>query len=182
MLGYTLHMFLTPDLCVREFTISPSMHIADFGAGSGAFTLALARVLTENGKVYAIEVQKELLTRIRTSAQKEGLTNVETVWGNIEKKGGSKLADHALDGVLVSNVLFQVPDRDGLLQEVFRVLKPGGKVYIIDWSDSFGGMGPTSDAVIGKNAARALIEKNHFTYEKDFDPGSHHWGMIFKKS
>lgn len=173
-------MFANPESNVRQFGLTPNMHVADLGAGSGAYTTALAEILT-NGKVYAVEVQKELLTRIKSEAEKRHLTNIEVVWGDIERAGGTKLGNNSMEGVLASNVLFQVEDKKGFLQEIYRILKPGGFLYLIDWADSYGGMGPTSDSVMSKDKARTFVESGNFTYDHDFNPGAHHYGMIFKR-
>ena len=69
------------------------MHVADLGAGSGHYTLAAAKKVGESGRVYAIEVQKDLLTRIKNLAQTEHINNVEVIWGDVENRGGTKLKD-----------------------------------------------------------------------------------------
>lgn len=173
-------MFANPESNVRLFGLTPNMHVADLGAGSGAYTTALAEILT-SGKVYAVEVQKELLTRIKSEAEKKHLTNIEVVWGDIERAGGTKLGNNSMDGALSSNVLFQVEDKKGFLHEIHRILKPGGMLFLIDWADSYGNLGPSSEAVMSKDKAREFVEGNNFTYSSDFNPGTHHYGMIFKR-
>src|SRR3989338_8715992 len=100
-------MFADPTSIVKQFGLSDHMRVADFGAGSGAYTFPMAEII-RNGKVYAVEVQKGLLVRIKGEAEKLHLPNVMPIWADIEKVGGIKLADRALDGVLTSNVYFQV--------------------------------------------------------------------------
>lgn len=175
-------MFADPSSNIQQFGLTPGMHIADLGAGSGAYSLPLAKAVSPNGKVYACEVQKELLTRMKNDATAEHITNIEYVWSNIEKTGGTKLADRSMDGALVSNTLFIVEDRPAFLAELKRILKPGGHVYFIDWSDAFGGMGPHPDHVITEPKAKELFAQFGFTPEKSIDVGAHHYGVIFKKS
>jgi ubiquinone/menaquinone biosynthesis C-methylase UbiE len=175
-------MFADPSSNVSKFGLAPGMHIADLGAGSGAYTIPAAKAVSPNGRVYACEVQKELLTRMKNDATAEHITNIEYIWSNIEKTGGSKLGDRSMDGVIVSNVLFIVEDRPAFLNEVKRILKPGGKVYFIDWTDAFGGMGPHPDHVITEAKAKELFAQYGFTAESSFDTGAHHYGVIFKKS
>src|SRR5258706_4684244 len=100
-------MFLDPTKVIEHLNITPNMVVADFGAGSGFYTLALARKLKgSNGKVYALEVQRDLLGRIRGAAEKEHLSNIDYLWANFEKIGGSKLHDHTVDRAVLSNGLF----------------------------------------------------------------------------
>ncbi len=175
-------MFSDPSSTIAQFGLKAGMHVADLGAGSGSFTIPLAKALSPNGKVYACEVQKELLTRMKNDASAEHITNIEYLWSNIEKLGGTKLGDRSMDGVTVSNVLFIVEDREGFLAEMKRILKPAGHVYFIDWSDSYGGMGPHPDQVISEKMARDIFAKHGFEVEKTFEAGAHHYGLILKKN
>jgi ubiquinone/menaquinone biosynthesis C-methylase UbiE len=174
-------MFLHPETTIRAFEVTPEMHIGDMGAGSGVYTMALARALPK-GKVYAFEVQREVLERLKIEAQKSHLMNIEGVWANMEKRGGTKVRDQLLDGVLIANVLFQIEDKEGFFSEVTRILKHKGKVFLIDWTDSFGAMGPSHDAVITEEKAKEMFMQKGFIFERSFPAGNHHYGMIFNKS
>lgn len=174
--------FADPAHNVRIFGIQHGMKVADFGAGSGAYTFAIAQLLEGSGTVYSIDVQKDLLRRIKTEAHKRGLANVEIIWGDVEVPGSSKLHEHTMDVVLLSNILFQVPDKKTPLQEALRIVKKTGKVVIIDWSDSFGGLGPHKDDVFTQTAAKALASAAGFTCTEEFDAGGHHYGLIFSPS
>ncbi len=175
-------MFLDPAKTLEQFGIGTNMIVADLGAGSGFYSLAAARLNKNgNGKVYAVEVQRDLLGRIKDAAEKEHLTHIEYLWANFEKLGGTKLHDHTIDRVIVSNVMFQVEDKGAAAKEIARILKPDGKVLFIDWSESFGGMGPAPDAVFSRTKAIELFRSAGFTEERDIDAGAHHYGIIFKK-
>ena len=102
------------------------------------------------------------------------------IWADIEKVGGTKLADHSLDGVLASNVFFQVKEKDAFIKEIKRILKHGGKLFFIDWSDSFGGMGPHTNELVSAKLAREQFEFENFLYESELVVGSHHYGFIMK--
>jgi ubiquinone/menaquinone biosynthesis C-methylase UbiE len=173
-------MFADPESIIKQFDLNPTMRIADLGAGSGSYSIPMARIL-HGGKVYACEVQKDLLTRIKKDAESEHINNIEILWTNIEKSGGSKLGNNSVDGALVANVLFIVEDRKAFLSEVKRIVKPNGFLYFIDWSDSFGGMGPTAQMLIKKEEALKLFSEFGFTFIKDLDAGAHHYGCIFQK-
>lgn len=174
-------MFANPAENLKFLNLTDGMKVADLGAGSGAYTLVLARMMP-SVKVYAIEVQKDLLTRLQNDAKSDHLTNVEVVWANIEKIGGTKLADRSVDAVILSNVFFQVEDRVGCAKETKRILKPGGEVLFVDWTDSFGGMGSSKDTVITKADALAIFQAEGLAFERDIDVGSHHYGIIMKRT
>ncbi len=132
--------------------------------------------------MYAVEVQQELVPRLKNLAQSEGLSNVEAIWGDVERKGATKLADESVDAAIVANLLFEVEDKKGLLDEVMRIVKPGGKVLVVDWKESFGGMGPQPEAVVSPEEAQRLFEEAGFILKKSVDAGAHHYGFIACKS
>src|SRR5262245_37136457 len=112
--GVHLHTegFAHPHKNIQMLGIQHGMKVADFGAGSGAYTLAIAEHLANSGHVYAIDVQKDLLKRLHNEAVRQGHKNVSIIWGDLEHPHASKVADHHLDLVLVSNLLFQLEDKD----------------------------------------------------------------------
>jgi hypothetical protein len=61
------------------------------------------------------------------------------------------------------------------------VLKPKGKLLFIDWSDSFGHMGPVPDALIDSRDARMLCENGGFSYQKHLGAGTYHYAILFEK-
>lgn len=174
--------FAHPTRNTRALQIQPGMRIADFGAGSGFYVFAIAEELANSGAVYAVDVQKELLRRISRTAQKEGLKNVHVLVADLEKQKSTKLADGTLDLVLMSNILFQLNDKRAALEEARRILKSSGALAVIDWSESFGGMGPQPKAVFSKDAAQKLLSESGFTLSRTFDAGAHHYGLILKKT
>ncbi len=172
--------FASPARNVGAFAVEPGMVIADLGAGSGHYTLEFAAQLAGTGRVYAIDVQRDLLRRIKNEADRRGFKNVETITGDVERPQGTHIAERAIDIVLLSNVLFQLEDPSAALNEAWRIVKPSGKVAIIDWSDSFGGMGPTKKHVVKKERALELAKAAGFELVREFDAGTHHYGLILK--
>jgi ubiquinone/menaquinone biosynthesis C-methylase UbiE len=170
--------FAHPVRNVDALGVEPGNTVADFGSGSGAYVLAIAEKLQNEGHVYAIDVQQDLLRRTKNEAHKKGFKNVEIIWGDLEKAGGSKIADRHVDLVLISNLLFQVDDKTILLAEAKRILRKSGRLVIIDWSESFDGMGPIKRAVVTRESALDLAKKAGFEQVEEFDAGAHHYGLI----
>lgn len=170
--------FAHPVRNVGAFGLGAGMKVADFGSGSGAYVLAMAPLVGESGHVYAVDVQRDLLRRTHTEAHRRGMRNVSVVWADLERAGASKLADRSLDLVLISNLLFQVEEKAAVLAEAWRVLKPTGTLGVIDWSDSFGGMGPVKQHVVKKEQALALLRDAGFELSHEFEVGAHHYGLL----
>ncbi|MFA6515011.1 MAG: methyltransferase domain-containing protein [Candidatus Paceibacterota bacterium] len=173
-------MFTNPEQNILQLGLKEGMRVADFGAGTGFYSKAASSRVGYSGKVYAIEVQKGLLTKLESELKSWGITNVDCIWGDIEKRGGTKISDHSMDAVIISNVLFQAEDKLGLIDEASRVLRKGGRVLLIDWAESFGSMGPTTENVVTESMARVLFEKRGFEFMEDISTSPHHYGIIFK--
>lgn len=174
-------MFSDPQKNIEQLGLMPGHKVADLGSGSGFYTFAAAQAVGSVGTVYAVDVQQDLLTKIKNEAGRQNLLNVETIWGDAETEGGTKLGDGSVDAVIVANVLFQAESRHGLLKEAARIAKRGGKVLVVDWMESFGGMGPHPDHVVTKDAARELAAGAGLKEEREITAGAHHYGFIFTK-
>jgi ubiquinone/menaquinone biosynthesis C-methylase UbiE len=170
-------MFTDPVKNLKAFGLKEDNIVADLGAGTGYYSIA-AGALVPRGKVYAVELQKDFLTTIKNKVIEAHLTNIETLWGNVEKIGGTKIGDNVVDAVIASNILFQVEDKTQFIEEVKRILKPQGRVLLIDWSES---SIMRATAVISRNNAREMFEKKGFVLEREIDAGAHHYGMILIK-
>ena len=174
-------MFIKPEEIIKNFEIRQGMVVADFGSGSGHYVLAMAKKMNNTGVVYAIDIQKNLLEKIKAEADKQHLSNVDIIWADIEGKEGTKLANGTLDFAVASNILFQIGDKEALAKEIKRTLKSGGRAAVIDWSASFGGAGPTPKAVVPKKEAERIFIQEGFLEEREFPAGDNHYGIIFKK-
>lgn len=174
--------FAHPKKNTDALGVKPGMVVVDFGAGSGAYVTHIAEQLQGAGTIYAIDVQQDLLTRIKNEAERRNLKVVKTIWGDIEKHEGSKLANKCADIVLISNVLFQLDDKRAAFNEAHRILADKGTLAVIDWNSSYSGIGPHSRDVVHKDAAIVLAKECGFDLASEFDAGSHHYGLIMKKS
>lgn len=103
--------------------------VADVGAGEGYFTFHLAERVGPTGKVYAADILDDRLAKIRSRASKEKLSQIETIHGDTDNP---HLAEACCDVVLISNAYHEMRDYDKMLSAIFRALKPGGLLAIID--------------------------------------------------
>ncbi len=117
--------FSDPRSNVLQMGLREGMKVGDLGAGSGHYTIAASKVVGSTGRVYAIDIQEDILKHLHDSAKHSQSHNVETIWANFEKLRGTSLRDETLDGVILSNVLFQLDDKQGTIQEIKRILKTG---------------------------------------------------------
>jgi ubiquinone/menaquinone biosynthesis C-methylase UbiE len=179
-----MNTFSHPEKIVEDLPIFSGQKVADFGAGKGTYSFLLAQKVKSSpeGMVFAIEIQKPLVDYIAQEAKEKGLTNIKAVWGDVDDPGGSRLRDESVQVVLVANTLFQVEKRSELIREAKRVLTKKGMLIVIDWSESFGNIGPHKDQVVTQHAAQVLLEEHGFEIERNFNAGEHHYGIITYKN
>lgn len=171
--------FSEPRENVLQLGLREGMKVGDFGAGTGHYARAAAAVVGQSGKVYAIDVQENILKHLKLNSHAHHRNIIDTIWGDIEKPGGTHLREASLDAVILANALFQIENRFSLLKEIQRVLKSGGKLMVIDWAGSYGGMGPVPEKVVTEHEAEALFINGGFHKVKSFRAGPHHYGIIF---
>ncbi|KKQ20792.1 MAG: Methylase involved in ubiquinone/menaquinone biosynthesis [Parcubacteria group bacterium GW2011_GWC1_36_9] len=172
-------MFTDPVKNLKFLGLKENAIVADLGAGTGFYSLAAGHIVTK-GKVYAVEIVKDFLATIKNKVKEAHLNNVEIIWGDIEKIDGTKIRDGVVDVVIASNILYQVEDKNKFIEEIKRILRPRGRVLLVDWS--------TDSVVVGlkmaipKKKAREMFERKGFLLEQDINAGAHHYGMILIKS
>lgn len=156
------------------------MRVADLAAGAGFFTRAAARLVAP-GEVWAVDPNPEMLARLKNVALQEGLQNIEVMRGDIERAEGSHLPKASFDAALLVNALFAAKRPATVAAEVYRIVKRNGRVLLIDWSDSHGGLGPHPDHVVSEEAGVAAFTGAGFALVGKAPAGAYHWGVILKK-
>src|SRR3989344_3933288 len=129
---------LQPRQILKEhLRVQPGQSVGNFGCGGGGFfTLECARLVGDQGVVYAVDIVKAALSSVDGKAKLQGLYNVKTVWSDLEVVGALQIPEQSLDHGLLVNVLFQSKKHDDILREVTRLIKPQGKLLIIDWNQT----------------------------------------------
>jgi ubiquinone/menaquinone biosynthesis C-methylase UbiE len=168
--------FLNPQQILKNISLKEDMVACDFGCGSGGWVIPLAKEL-KSGMVYAVDILDTAISALNGKISSERIFNIKPMVGNVEK--GIKMPDEYFDLVLMTNLLFQIDDKYGVLQEGKRVLKNNGLMLIVDWE---------KDAPIGSKEGRVSSEEIKematrvgLNVEKEFKASNFHWGLIFKK-
>lgn len=104
--------------------------LVDIGCGPGFFAVFAARVVGPAGKVYAVDISLEMLMRLGQLLYAEGLANVQPV---LSRETNIPLPDGCADAALLANVLHEAEDRLALLAEARRLVRPGGRLLVVDW-------------------------------------------------
>lgn len=149
--------------------------IADFGAGSGEYSLHMARHMGRGGSLYAFDALPLVLNRIRREAGKYD-AEVFTLHADLNKH--IPLRNNLVHTAIVSNLLHALHERGRFVSELKRVIAPKGRALIVDWKASFGNMGPTAEAVVPLQGALDLFENAGFKTGKVLAGGLHHYAFV----
>lgn len=115
---------------VKALKLKPGEVVADIGAGSGVITRLLARAVTPKGKVYAVDIQEEMLSRLVKGMKAEGITNVEPVLGTEDDPG---LKPDSVDLAIMVDVYHEFAYPWEMTSKLARALKPGGRLVFVEY-------------------------------------------------
>jgi arsenite methyltransferase len=138
-LDYPDELSGVPDTAVESFAgvanpfslgrLVPGERVLDVGSGAGTDSLVAAQMVGTEGHVTGIDMTPEMLAKARAAAAEMGASNVEFVEGEVERL---PFPADSFDVVLSNGVIDLVPDKDAVLSELYRVLRPGGRLQIAD--------------------------------------------------
>lgn len=173
---------INPEEILARAQVQSGMTIADFGCSNqGYFILPLALLIGKEGKAYGVDVQKTVLDGLRSKAKLEGITNLETVWTNLEKVGSTNIPVNTLDVGLLINVLHQNKNYKAILQECGRLLKKGGRLIVVDWKKTSTPFGPDMAIRVDQQEIEDLAEQLDYHLLESSDVGAYFWGLILEK-
>ena len=129
-----------PEQIMDALLIGEESVVADLGAGGGWFTIRLANRAV-NGRVYAEDIQREMIESIKRRVEREGRKNVSFILGT---PTDPRLPE-PVDAVLIVDAYHEMSDPEALLRNVSKSLKPAGRLGIVDYTMEGGGPGPPTD-------------------------------------
>lgn len=158
------------------------MMVADLGCGGAAhFALPAAKMVGDEGMVFAVDVLKFVLDSVQSRAKMEGLTNIKTIWADLEIFGSTYIKNLSIDAVLLVNILFQSKKHLNILKEAVRILKPNGKLLVVDWKSTRIPFGPPPEIRVKKEEIKAIAHRLDLEKIDEFGAGTYHFGLLFQK-
>jgi ubiquinone/menaquinone biosynthesis C-methylase UbiE len=125
---------LKPVEIIEKIGLAPGNIVADIGSGSGLFTRPMARAVAPGGRVFAVDVDKDLLRHVAETAAKEHISNITTI---LAPEDAPALPPDSLDVAVICDTLHHIARRQTYLVNLKKCLKPGGRLVIIDFSDGW---------------------------------------------
>lgn len=148
--------FLPRKSILKEVGIQQGFCVLDYGCGPGSYITAIAELVGESGKIYALDIHPLAVQKVQNVVSKKRLANVETICSDCK----TELPNNSLDVVLLYDTFHKLSDPNGVLEELHRVLKPHG---ILSFSDHH----MKEDEILSQVADRGLftlLRKNEKTY------------------
>ncbi|GAC1364758.1 MAG: class I SAM-dependent methyltransferase [Acidimicrobiales bacterium] len=161
--------WLPPEPLLRASGIQPGEVAVDIGAGTGFWTLPLSRLVGPAGLVYAVDVEPVMLEELRTLVTEKRLTNVQVV-GSSEREIplSSGIADVAVAGFVVH----EPADPPAFLSEIVRLLRPGGRLIVVDWHKRPTEDGPPLEQRLAQREVEAFLGDAGLAVEQRESPNA----------
>lgn len=173
---------INPFKVLERCGIQPGFHVADLGCGAlGHFVFPSAQLVGGQGKVYAVDVMKEVLRSIERIQRQEQFFNVVSVWSDVEVIGATRIPDASLDLAIIANNIFLSKKRENMVSEALRLLKSGGKLLLIEWKKEKTPIGPDLEHRLAEEDARAYVKREELGAIERFDAGEYHYALLAVK-
>jgi len=162
--------------------IGDKMNIADLGCGSmGRYVFEASKLIGKNGVAYAVNILKPTLEVVDRRVKQENITNIKTVWSDLEIFNATKIESGSLDVALLINTLYQGKKRMEMLREAMRLIKKNGKLLIVEWKNIALPFGPPIEERVKKEMLIEAGARLGLKLEEEFVVGQYHYGLIFIK-
>ena len=160
---------------VAALELKPGQIVADIGAGTGVFSLALARAVRPGGRLYAVEVDEKLLEYITETATEQGVANVQPVYGEYD----DPLLPAEVDLAFIHDVLHHIENRDVYLKSLAGYLKPSGRVAVVDFVPGRGGHRDDGKMQLTKDQVAALMAQAGLKPVREFNIFDDKWFVVY---
>jgi ubiquinone/menaquinone biosynthesis C-methylase UbiE len=169
--------YLPPEEVMARLAIVPGMTIADIGTGTGYFALPFAGSVGSNGKILAVDFQKEMLEKLGRKLSGPGAPrNIILVEG---EAANSTLGDNCCDLVFMANLWHELDDEAGVLREVKRLIRPKGRLAILDWrADPVPPPGPPAAHRIAAEDVGHVLLRHGWSVESAGHVGAYHYLVV----
>lgn len=169
---------IPPEETLKKMMVKKGYKFLDVGTGIGYFSIPASKIVGESGKVYAIDISKEMLQELRQRIKKEVKENIEIIQGNTYE---SDLSNEKVDYVFLSNVLHEVEDKIRLLTNYLDKLKPGGKIGVIEFKKIEISKGPPIQHKISIEELKEYYNKLDIKLIKEVNINEYQYGLVGEK-
>lgn len=165
-----------PHEVLAALQLKPGEAIADIGAGSGYFTLRLAAHVGDGGRVFAVDIDPEMIRHLNRRVRDAGVRNVQTVLADADDP---LLPDDSIDRFVIVDTWHHIEKPVEYLARVKKMLKPGGQVVMIDFQKKELPLGPPMEMKIAREDLVRQMEANGFRLAKEHTFLPYQYFLVF---
>jgi predicted methyltransferase len=167
-----------PDALVKALALEPGMTVADLGAGTGYMSRRLSEAVGPRGTVFAVDPEPNLVAHLRARAERERTANVVPV---LASSDNPRLPTGGVDLVLILDTYHHLDDRLRYLRDLARVLRPGGRVAVIDWHKRPLPVGPDLDHKLAREQVVAEMTAAGWALDSESDVLPYQYFLLFRR-
>lgn len=168
--------FLNPDSILEKLGLDREQMLVDLGCGTGFFSIPASKRVK---KVFALDIQQEMLDILNEKIKKEKITNIEAI---LSEEFFIPLPDNSADVLIMANVFHELEERSSLLKQAKRVLRKNGKLVIIDWKKIEMDFGPPFGERLTEKDVIDIASANGFRILEQSNAGTYNYLLVMGKS
>lgn len=168
--------FLSPEEVVGSFDLKGGEKVLDFGAGSGFWSIPLAKAVGRTGHVFVTDAKNENLSVIKQKSEKIGLDNLSFYKASYEFDKSP--VQTKVDLILFSNIISEIEAKHDIFKEAKKLAKDGTRLVIVDWKKE-SVVGPKKERRINEEDIIIKARKSGFDFKKLLSAGAYHTGLYF---
>ena len=173
--------FINPSLVIAQTGLMQGQVVADLGCGSGFYVLPAAQMVGSSGEVYAVDVMENKLAATISIANQFGYKNVKVIKADLAKPL-LEIPQNSCDLVIVGNILHEINQKEGLIKNIYRLLKTPGRVVVVEWKRTATPFGPPLQKRIEQQALELLMLQAGFRRDKELEADGYHYAVLFEKN
>jgi len=166
-----------------EIQLKKGMTFLDVASGYGFYSIAASKYVGEKGIVYAVDLWKDGIDHLSNHIKENNMTNIQAILADARKK--IPLKNSSADVCLLSTVLHDFMSEkteDGVLREIYRVLKPAGKFAVVEFKKIASRRGPPIEIRISPEQVKEKVAPYGYNFVKDVEIGEFNYLSLFEKS
>lgn len=152
--------------------------MADIGCGIGYFSIPASKIVGNSGKIFAIDIQPEMLHDVEVETRENNISNIEIV---LTEGNNLRLEDNKVNFAFVSNVLHEIEEKEIFLNEVKRIISPDGKIALVEWQKISSDFGPPIEHRLDRMDLIKMLDSLEFSTIETIDLGEDFYGIVAQK-
>jgi len=169
---------LPPKETLQRLGLTDDVDFADIGCGIGYFTIPAAAMIQTGHKIYAIDPAADMIAEAHKRAVDAGIDRIQFVQSEPQD---FKIPLESIDFALLANVFHEISEKELFVRQIWEILRPGGKLALIEWNNQIMDMGPPENHRISEEDTDRYMLDGGFERASTLDLGEMFFGKVYIK-